>query len=689
MTDGNCLPFTTFDRDHYPALLSPLKVGRFRMSNRVIMGAMHTGIEKLDHPLERITAFYKERVDGEVAMIVTGGVAPSPEGRIEESAPVIGDDNDNAWHRAIVDSVSGSSTLVCMQLLHAGRYAKIPECVAPSPLKASINRYSPKELSVEDIRSTIDAFVAAAARAHELGYHGVEIMGSEGYLINQFTAPVTNLREDEFGGSFENRCRFVLEIIRGIKARLGDRIFVMFRLSVVDLVEGGMSGDEAIKLAKLAEKAGADIINTGVGWHESRVPTVAHVVPRAAWAYATAKVAAAVACPVVASNRINDPQVADELIASQSCDLVSMARPLLADAAFVSKARAGRAASINTCIACNQACLDRGFRHESVSCLVNPRAARETDFVVVPAQERKCIGVIGAGAAGLNFAFNAAARGHQITLYEAGNEVGGQLLMARNIPDKSEFDEMLRYFRQRLVDTKVTVHLNARPGADEILKQGYDEIVIATGVSPREINIPGMTGSNVLTYIDILRHGRDVGQKVAIIGAGGIAYDTAEYLLGDLTTKPEMKEFSSEFGIDLGMHARGGLVTRTAVGAGRRSITMLQRSPGTPSGNRKAVTTNWIKRDRLRRQGVRMLGGVAYQRISDQGIHVSVEGKPQLIAADTVVLCVGQVSERTLRDQIFAKAPASIVHLIGGADQAVELDAMRAIEQATLLALSI
>tara|TARA_R110000772_G_scaffold268491_1_gene395760 strand:+ start:1532 stop:2992 length:1461 start_codon:yes stop_codon:yes gene_type:complete len=473
------------------------------------------------------------------------------------------------------------------------------------------------------------------------------------------------------------------------KAELGDQVLIVYRLSAVDLIHGGMSGDETVELARQIEKAGTDIINTGVGWHESRTPTVAHFVPRAGWSYAIGKISEAVACPVVASNRINDPKVANDLIADKKCALVSMARPLLADPDFMRKARQSRPEAINTCIACNQACLDRGFRHESVSCLVNPRGARETDFIIRPSDTPKRIAVVGAGAAGMNFAFNAAARGHAVTLYEAGDDVGGQLLMARVIPDKSEFNEMLRYFRQRLVDTKVKLVFNTKPDAQFLANEAYDDIIIATGVVPRQITLTGMDHPNVLDYVDVLRRGQPVGKKVVIIGGGGIAFDIAEYLLGEPCYEPQINHFAQEYGLDLSLKAQGGLLAAPTPEPAKRNLTILKRSEGKPTGNRKAVTTNWIKRDRLRSAGVKMFGGITYIKIDERGLHGIIKGHATFFAADTIIICAGQVSERSLHEQLISDSSGTNIHVIGGADQANELDAMSAIEQATRLALSI
>ena len=673
----------------YPALFTPLRVANTELANRIVMGAMHTGLEKRDRSIERISAFYRQRIEGEVGLIITGGVSPSAEGRLEEGSPILSPVADRSWHEAIIATTLGSPTKICMQLLHAGRYAKVPECVSASALRARINPYTPRALSTAEIRRVIDDFAEASATAKAMGYHGVEVMGSEGYLINQFTAPITNIREDEFGGSFENRVRLALEIVRAIRRRAGPHFILIFRISAVDLIDGGMTGDEVARFAELLESAGADIINTGVGWHESTIPTVAHVVPRAAFSYAIRLVKKAVNIPVIASNRINDPKVAEELLSNGIADMVSMARPLLADPQFARKARRGEARLINTCIACNQACLDRGFRHEHVSCLVNPRAGHEIEYADVPAFPRKRIAVVGAGAAGMNFAFNAAARGHTVKLFEAADRVGGQLLMARVVPDKTEFDQMIRYFTQRLAAERVDLRLNHCPAAAELLKGDHDEIIIATGVKPRTVSIQGIGHSKVLSYVDVLLRGAAVGEQVAIIGAGGIAFDVAEYLLGEPGTSPHITAFAHEYGLDLGLATAGGVVPRAEPDLPKRRITLMQRKDERPAGNKRAVTTNWIKRARLRRMSVEMLGGVTYDRIDDAGVFIVIDGQTRLIAADTVIVCAGQFSERRLYDEVREIDPSFPIHVIGGAHEAAELDAMAAIEQATRLALAI
>ncbi|WP_454883117.1 oxidoreductase [Sphingomonas oryzagri] len=671
----------------FHALLAPLQVGANFLQNRVVMGAMHTGIERRDRSLERIHAFYRARVKGEVGLIITGGVAPNADGMLEAGSPMLSGSAGRDWHEAVLDAVRGSETKICMQLLHAGRYGKTPQCVAPSAIKANINQFTPRALSTDDIWRTIDDFAQASVRAREFGYHGVEIMGSEGYLINQFTAPRTNARSDMFGGSLANRIRFPIEIIKAVREATGPEFLIIYRISAVDLVEGGMSGGETIELARHIEAAGADLLNTGIGWHEASIPTVAQVVPRAAFAYAVRHVKHAMGLPVIASNRINDPDVADALISGGTADLVSMARPLLADPEFVSKTRLAKVDTINTCIACNQACLDRAFRHEVVSCLVNPRAAQEIEYPETIAAPVKRIAVVGAGAAGMTFAFNAANRGHAVTLFEAADQIGGQLLMAKAVPDKSEFNELLRYCDRRLADERVDVRLNSAPTVEELTNGAYDEIVIATGVRPRDPPIDGIKHPKVMSYIDVLRHRRSVGRRVAIIGAGGIGFDVAEFLLGQPEGVTGVDAFAQEYGLDISLGTAGGLVEVGHLQPPGRLITMMQRRPGIPAGNRQAVTTNWIKRKRLRRMGVELLGGVSYDRIDDEGLHISVAGQSRLIAADTIITCAGQSSERSLYDALIDAGSDIPVHAIGGADHAGELDAMRAIEQATRLAL--
>jgi 2,4-dienoyl-CoA reductase (NADPH2) len=674
----------------YPHLLSPLVVRNLKLRNRMVMGAMHTRLESMDRPNERIGAFYQARAQGEVALIITGGVSPNLAGRMEDDAPAMTLDADLDWHRAIVAAVRGTDTQVCMQLLHAGRYAKFAGCVSPSSLRTRINKFTPHALTTQEVLKTIADYASAARMAKDIGYHAVEVMGSEGYLINEFTAACTNDRSDEFGGSFEGRIRFPIEILKAVRQVVGPDFAIIYRISALDLVANGMTGEETLELARRAVLAGADILNTGIGWHEADVPTVSHNVPRGAWAYAVRRIREVVTIPVMASNRINTPEVAESILESAQADLVSMARPLLADPDFARKTRLGQAQRINTCIACNQACLDNIFRRESATCLVNPRAGRELDWVVQPALQPKRIAVVGAGAAGMNFAFNAAERGHKLTLFEAGSEPGGQLCLARNVPGKTEFDEMLRYFRGRMKEEQVELKLNCSPAAEQLASGDFDAVVLATGVRPREPDVLGIHRSDVLRYDQVLSGAAKVGQHVVIIGAGAIAYDMVEFLLGDAPhTAPALADFAVEYGLDLSARSAGGRCPRPQRESARRYVTLLQRSERRP-GSSLAVTTGWIRRDRVQRFGVAILTGVTTQGIDDEGVHCSTaEGQLLTLAFDTVVVCAGQEPVRGLAAQLRSLAPDLPVHVIGGADNAAELDARRAIEQASRLALEI
>ena len=675
-------------RSAYPHLLSPLRIGGLTLANRGVMGAMHTRLEALDNAAERIYAFYRARAMGEIGLILTGGISPNREGRLEDDGPILDRQSERWTHEAICRAVEGTETKVCMQILHAGRYAKHSDCVGPSAIKARINRYAPRALTTKEVWRTIDDYAEAAVIAEELGYHGVEVMGSEGYLINQFTAPRTNDRADEFGGDLAGRLRFPTEIVKAIRTRVGRNFLLIYRISAMDLVEDGMNGDETVALARAVISAGADVLNTGIGWHESAIPTVAHVVPRAGWSFATALLKKAVSIPVISSNRINDPKVADRLIEDGSTDLVSMARPLLADPQFMKKARLGFADLINTCIACNQACLDRIFTFQSASCLVNPVAGHEIEFSTEPAASAKRLAVIGGGAAGMAFSIAAAQRGHAVTLFEAASALGGQLLMASAIPMKSEFNEMLRYFRKSLENDRVEVRLGVAATAADLMSGAFDEIVVATGVCPRVPTIPGIDHPIVLDYPDVLLHHAPVGERVIIIGTGGIGFDTAEFLLEKPRATPEVGEFIRQYNLDPTLQSRGGLAGAPEQRKPQRHITMLQRGVDRP-GSRLAISTGWIARQKLARLGVQMIAGVTYERIDDEGLHVQIDGVARVLLADTIVICAGQESERGLYEELNAAAPALPVHIIGGADVAVELDAMRAINQASRLAQTI
>ncbi|TDG09848.1 NADPH-dependent 2,4-dienoyl-CoA reductase [Paraburkholderia guartelaensis] len=669
----------------YDRILTPLRVGATLLPNRMVMGAMHTRLETLDRPHERLAAFYAARAAGEIGLILSGGFSPNAEGVMEPGGPLFNRAEQIDEHRAVTRAVHEAGGKIVLQVLHAGRYAKVPECVGPTAAKARINAFAPRALSTQEVRATIDDFARTAALAVQAGYDGVEIMGSEGYLINEFTAAVTNARDDEYGGSFAGRIRFALDIVRAVRAEMGREPMLIYRISSIDLVEGGMNGAEIAAFAKEIEAAGADLINTGVGWHESAVPTIAACVPRAAWRDAIRNVKEAVSIPVVASNRINTPEVAEELIASGVADLVSMARPLLADPDFAKKARLGVADEINTCIGCNQACLDRIFTERTATCLVNPRAGREIEFAAGKALQPKRIAVVGGGPAGMAFAINAAERGHTLTLFEAHARLGGQLNLAKVVPGKAEFHEMLRYFEVRLKRLGVTLRLGQAATADELASEAFDEIVIATGVTPRVPDIVGVDHPKAVSYIDVLAGKVEVGARVAIIGAGGIGFDVAEYLLGDAQESLDRGVFFRAWGVDPANADAGGLLRSDAHGGPRRSVHMFQRKEE-PLGRGLGKSTGWILKARLRKARVMMTSGVTYDAIDDEGLHYRVDGKPHVLAVDHVVLCAGQNSNRTLYDELVARAAKPKV--IGGADVAAELDALRAIDQATRLAMT-
>jgi 2,4-dienoyl-CoA reductase (NADPH2) len=671
----------TFDR-----LLTPLSVGSTALPNRMVMGAMHTRLETLDRPHERLAAFYAARAAGEIGLILSGGFAPNPEGVMEPGGPLFNHADQLDEHRAVTRAVHEAGGKIVLQILHAGRYAKVPACVAPSAIKARINAYAPRALSTQDVRATIADFAHTAALAVQAGYDGVEIMGSEGYLINEFTAAATNQRDDEYGGSFEGRIRFALDIVRAVRERVGREPMLIYRISSIDLVEGGMSGAEIAAFAKAVEASGADLINTGVGWHESAVPTIAACVPRAAWRDAIRNVKEAVSIPVMASNRINMPEVAEELVASGVADLVSMARPLLADPDFAKKTRLGIVDEINTCIGCNQACLDRIFTERTATCLVNPRAGREIEFAAGKALQPKHVAVVGGGPAGVAFAINAAERGHAVTLFEAAARLGGQLNLAKVVPGKAEFHEMLRYFEVRLEKLGVTLRLGRAATAHDLVSDAFDEIVIATGVTPRVPDIAGVDHAKAVSYIDVLAGKVEVGARVAIIGAGGIGFDVAEYLLGDAQESLDRGVFFRAWGVDPANAHAGGLTRVDGHGAPRRSVHMFQRK-AEALGKGLGKSTGWILKARLRKAGVMMISGATYHAIDDEGLHYSVDGKPHVLAVDHVVLCAGQHSNRTLYDALVARGVKPKV--IGGADVAAELDALRAIDQATRLAMTL
>ncbi|MFE2529688.1 FAD-dependent oxidoreductase [Streptomyces sp. NPDC059382] len=668
----------------YPHLLSPLDLGFTTLPNRVIMGSMHTGLEEHAGGFERLAAFYAERARGGAGLIVTGGIAPNDAGRPFEGGSRLTTEDEAAEHRVITEAVHAEGGKIAMQILHFGRYAYHKDLVAPSPLQAPISPFVPNELTDIEVERTIEDFVRAARLAKLAGYDGVEIMGSEGYLVNEFIAAATNRRTDRWGGAYENRVRFPLEIVRRTRAAVGEDFILIYRLSMLDLIPGGSTLDEVVHLAKEVEAAGATIINTGIGWHEARIPTIATSVPRGAYTWVTKRLMGAVSVPLVTSNRINTPEIAEELLADGRADLVSLARPFLADAEFVNKARAGSPETINTCIGCNQACLDHTFSGKITSCLVNPRACHETELVLSPTQLKKSVAIVGAGPAGLACAVSAAERGHAVTLYEASGHIGGQLDVARRIPGKEEFEETIRYFGTQLAAREIDVRLNTRADVDTL--QGYDEVVVATGVTPRTPAIEGVDHPNVVNYLDVLRDGAPVGERVAVVGAGGIGFDVAEFLTDSgegASQDPEV--YFRHWGVDTAYTGPGGLTPAERPASPRR-VHLLQRK-ATKVGANLGTTTGWIHRAELKHRGVVSVAGATYDRIDDEGLHITVEGEQRLVPADTVVLCTGQEPRRDLYEAL--RAAGVDAHLIGGADVAAELDAKRAIRQGTELAASL
>ena len=667
----------------YPHMLSPIKVGAHMLPNRVIMGSLHTRLENEPDGVHRLAEFYAARARGGVGLVVTGGVSPNFDGRVEQGAWVLDSPEQLEQHIPIVQAVHEAGAKIALQILHTGIYAKHDEIIGPSAVRSVINPRQPRAFTAEQIEQTIDDYVACAVLAQQAGYDGIEVMGSEGYLMTQFTALRTNKRDDEWGGSLENRIRFPVEVVRRTRERVGPGLLIMYRISAIDLVEGGLTGDEIDQLALALEQAGADVLNTGIGWHESVVPTIATSVPRAAFAFAAARLKKVVSIPVVASNRINMPSVAEEILQQGQADLVSLARAFLADPDFVVKAATGRTDEINTCIGCNQACLDHIFTDRIASCLVNPQACHETEFTALAPQTILKVAVVGAGPAGLACAITAAERGHHVHLFEASSEVGGQLNLARRIPGKEqEFAELVRYFKKRLGTTGVNVHLKQRVDAAMLASQGFERVVIATGIKPRTPTITGIEHAKVVSYSDVILGRAQVGERVAIIGTGGIGHDVAELLTSTHEGPQTAQQFLKTWGVDPSIGSAGGLQASVAE-VSQRKVVMFQRGTKKP-GARLGKSTGWIHRTKLAKRGVTAVSGCTYDKIDDQGLHYSVNGERHVLEVDTIVLCAGQDSEQELAGGL--TGIGSQVDLIGGARVATELDAMRAIDEGTRLA---
>ena len=671
----------------YPHMLAPLDLGFTTLKNRVLMGSMHTGLEETKD-WNRVAEFYAARARGGVALMVTGGMAPNREGGVFPGAAGLFSDEDIANHKIVTDRVHDADGKIAMQILHAGRYAYSPDCVSASAVKSPISPFPPKELDEDGIEKQIADIVTSATRAQHAGYDGVEVMGSEGYFLNQFLVTHTNKRTDRWGGSYENRMRLPVEVVRRVRDAVGPEFIVIYRLSMIDLIPEGSTWDEVVLLAREIEKAGATIINTGIGWHEARIPTIATSVPRRAFTWVTKKLMGEVSIPVITSNRINMPDVVESVLADGCADMVSMARPFLADPDFVAKAMNGNAAQIAPCIACNQACLDHTFSGKLSSCLVNPRACHETELVVKPATDVKSVAVVGAGPAGLSAALTASERGHKVVLFDKASEIGGQLNMAKQVPGKEEFWGLVDWYRTMLANSDVELRLETEATADALA--AFDEIIIATGVMPRDPGIPGQDGPNTVSYRELL-HGKVVaGDSVAVIGAGGIGFDVAEFLVTEDSPTEDLDEWMEEWGVTDPEARRGGLAEAgPQPETPARQVTLLQRK-ATKLGKGLGKTTGWIHRASLALRDVDMVGGVNYERIDAEGLHVSdgaARENPRVIKADTIVICAGQISERNLAEALMTQGKSP--HVIGGADVAAELDAKRAIDQGTRLAASL
>jgi len=666
----------------YDKLLQPLDLGFTTLKNRVLMGSMHTMLEEIPGGNKMAAAFYAERAKGQVGLIVTGGIAPNKEGVVGTGGATLMTKAEAEHHRVITEAVHSEGGKICLQILHSGRYAYDKDLVAPSPIKAPINMFTPRELSSEDVRRTIDDYINCATMARLAGYDGVEVMGSEGYLINQFIVKRTNHRTDEWGGSYENRMRFPIEIVKGIREKVGEDFIIIYRLSMLDLVEDGSTWDEVVELAKEIEKAGATIINTGIGWHEARVPTIGSIVPRGGFAWVTKRLMGEVSIPLIATNRINTPEIAEKVLSEGCADMVSMARPFLADSQFVQKAMEGKSDEINTCIACNQACLDHTFTMQRCSCIVNPRACYETELNYLPAKNKKRIAVVGAGPAGLAAASIAAERGHEVHLFEASERLGGQFNMAKIIPGKEDYAETIRYYTAMLNKHKVNVFLNTNVTPDLLNQVNYDEIIIATGVTPRVIDFEGKDHPAVLSYRDVLWHNKDVGKRVAIVGAGGIGFDVAEYLAHDTNLEIDATAYMKEWGVDMD-YLRAGATALAEDVPSVREIYLLKRSVG-KHGKGLGKTTGWIHRASLKKKEVVMYSQCEYLSMSDKGFRIKVAGESMVLEVDNVIICAGQEINETISSGL--NIDADKIHVIGGAKNASGLDAKRAIKEAAYLA---